>query len=126
MAEIVTRWIEDGTADAITQIRQQQADERNVVASRCLEGFTYRSRPTSYFIWLDLPELWTGEEFERAALKRGVGVAAAERFIVGQAPLPRAARVSLFGPRNTTILANGLNTIAEIMRGIPGTPRELV
>ena len=126
MAEIVTKWIEDGTADTITQIRREQADERTAVAAKCLEGFSFRSRPTSYFIWLELPELWTGEEFEREALKRGVGTAAAERFIVGQAELPRAARVSLFGPRTPAILASGLRTLVEVLRDIPGAPRELV
>jgi DNA-binding transcriptional MocR family regulator len=125
-AEIVTKWIEDGKADSIIEIRRKNAEERNHIAAECLKGFDYQGYQNSYFIWLHLPEPWSGEEFEKEALNRGVGIAAAEHFIVGQTPLPKAVRISLFGPRNLTHLLKGLNTIAEILHGIPGTPREFI
>jgi DNA-binding transcriptional MocR family regulator len=125
-AEIVTKWIEDGKADSIIQIRRKTAEERNNIAAECLRGFDYQGCQNSYFIWLNLPEPWSGEDFEKEALNRGVGLAAAERFIVGQTPLPRAVRVSLFGPRNPAYLQKGLTTISDILNGIPGTPRELI
>jgi DNA-binding transcriptional MocR family regulator len=125
-AEIVTKWIEDGKADSIIQIRRKNAEERNHIAAECLKGFDYQGYQNSYFIWLNLPEPWSGENFEKEALNRGIGLAAAERFIVGQTPLPKAVRVSLFGPRNPVHLQKGLITIKDILNGIPGTPRELI
>lgn len=125
-AEIVTKWIEDGKADSIIKIRRKTAEERNNIAAECLKGFDYQGYQNSYFIWLTLPEPWSGEDFEREVLNRGIGLAAAERFIVGQTPLPRAVRVSLFGPRNPAHLQRGLTTITDTLHGIPGTPREFI
>ncbi len=126
MAEIATRWIEGGIAEKVMKRKRKAAQERNAIAAERLAGFSFRSQPTSYFIWLHLPEQWTGEEFERAALKRGVAVATAERFMVGQEPLSSACRVSLCAPRTSTLLEKGLTILADILRGFPGPPGELI
>lgn len=126
MAEIASRWIQDGTAERVMHRKRNAAAERNAIAAEHFEGFSFQSRPTSYFIWLNLPDQWTGEEFERATLKRGVGVATGERFLVGQEPLPNACRVSLCAPRTSALLEKALKIIADILRGFPGPPGELI
>lgn len=126
MAEIATQWIEDGTAERVLNLKHAEAMERNAIAAACLEGFAYRNRPAGYFVWLELPEQWTTEEFERAALKQGVAVATAERFLVGQGPLPSATRVSLCAPRSRGLLKKGLRILSEILSEFPSPPGELI
>lgn len=122
LAELAAMWIEDGTAETVMKRKQAEARVRNSIAESCLKGLTYRTKATSYFIWLELPEPWTTAALEREALARKVSLVSAEQFLVGNGPVPRATRVSLTAPRTRDALARGLRAIAEILSGSPGIP----
>jgi DNA-binding transcriptional MocR family regulator len=122
LAELAAMWIEDGTAEVVMKRKQAEARVRNGIAESCLKGIDYRTKATGYFIWLELPEPWTASALEREALTRKVGLVSTEQFLVGNAPAPRAARVSLTGPRTREALSRGLRTIAEILSGSPSIP----
>ncbi len=63
-----------------------------------------------------LPEPWTGAEFERAALTRGVLVYGADRFAAGKTVPARAVRLSICSPKSPERLEQGCRIIADLLR----------
>lgn len=118
-SELAAYWIESGVADDIINKRRRETAARNHMAVKSLEDLDFRTKPESFFIWLELPEPWSGEQLEKACRERGVYVSTAEKFMVGNGPAPRAVRVCLTGPRSRDQVGKGLDIIADLLRGIP-------
>ncbi len=116
MAEIATRWILDGEADAILDNHRMIAEKRRMSAIKRLEAFSYDAPLGAMHIWLHLPEPWRAAEFVAAAEKQGVKVAPAETFAVGRGDIPHAVRICLGTPREDAVLDAGLEIISEILR----------
>ena len=119
VAEIATRWIEDGTAEELIAWQRAELRARNDVLRRALAGFDLAHYPTALHAWLTLPGGWRAEGFAGQARLRGVAVAPAEPFVVGRLPEPHAARLSLGAPSSHAELERGLAVLAEILREEP-------
>lgn len=123
MAEVVSRWIADGTADRLTRWQLSEMSKRNEVAERCLglpgpaEG-----RVRSFHVWLKIGNGRRAEDVVHAARAQGVHVAGAGAFQVGRGPAPEAIRVSLSAAADIAELTEGLNRIAEALRFCPDEP----
>ena len=113
--ELASMWINDGTADAIIEAKRSEASRRYMAACDELEGFRFRGKPSGFYVWLELPEPWTGQALEEAARDKGVGVFSAERFTVGETPPPPAVRLALTGPENREELRRGISIIRDIL-----------
>ncbi|WP_027186378.1 PLP-dependent aminotransferase family protein [Desulfovibrio inopinatus] len=118
-AELVSMWILDGTADAVVKRKQAEGAQCFQVASNALKELRFQGKPNGFFIWLELPERWTGQMLERAARRAGISIFGAEKFAVGQTSPPPAARISLTGIEDFTTLHNALTTLREILRPHP-------
>ena len=116
-AELACSWIMDGTADAAVEAKRQEARSRNCAAAQLLAGYVYQGHETGFFVWLHLPEPWSGAALELRAREAGVNLFGAERFGVGHEPLPAAVRISLSGPKSLDDLANGLDVVRRILEG---------
>lgn len=114
-AEIVSRLIGSETGEATLRGKRAEARRRNVLARQKLAAWSMLSRETGLFVWLYLPEEWSGLEFELAARAAGVRVFCAEKFAVGNGPVPRAVRVSLTGPDTVADLDRGLTILAGLL-----------
>ena len=125
-AELATHWLGNGTADAVLARKRAEAMRRNLLAAKLLAGTALAQRPMGFFAWLPLPEPWRGEDFERAALERGVAVVAAGAFAVGQSAAPMAVRLSFSAPRTQADLERGLVILAELLREPPRQGRAIV
>ncbi|MGE4557363.1 MAG: PLP-dependent aminotransferase family protein [Desulfovibrionaceae bacterium] len=117
MAEIATRWIEDGTSAEALARKQAETAVRVALAREALSGCSFAGKDYCCFLWLRLPEPWRGDDFEREAGKRGLSVFPAERFIVGHAPLPFAARISLGRIDDRSQLRNALKMVRDMLLG---------
>ncbi|EGB15371.1 transcriptional regulator, GntR family with aminotransferase domain-containing protein [Pseudodesulfovibrio mercurii] len=117
--ELAAMWIHDGTADRVVEAKRAEAARRYMLACDVLDGLRFRGKRSGFFLWLELPEPWTGRALEQAAAGRGVSVFGAEKFTVGQSPAPRAARVSLTGAESPERLREGLVILRDILRGRP-------
>ncbi len=115
-AAIVSECIKDGIADAIIKAKRQEAVRRFEIAQKELSGYSFTGPSTGYYIWLNLPAHWSGNELEIRARKAGVNIFGAEKFIVGSALPPPAARISLSGPDTKEQLTQGLGIIAKILQ----------
>jgi DNA-binding transcriptional MocR family regulator len=115
LAEIAAMWIDDGTADRVLRAKRQEAARRNALAEKALAGLRYQSKPTGYFLWLELPEQWNASAFENEALRRQISVVGADQFVVGHASVPRAVRVSLTAPATREQLGRGLAKLRDVL-----------
>lgn len=111
MVEIASRWIEDGTAEALLNWQIKAGARRNRVAADCLQGIGFLSNPTGLHIWLPLGDR-NEAEFVASARRHGVAVAPGASFSVGETPRPAAVRLCLGGVSETA-LTQGLDRVRQ-------------
>ena len=117
--ELAAMWINDGTADRTVEIKRTEAARRYMIACDALDVLRFRGKPRGFYVWLTLPEPWTGQEFEGRALEAGINVFGAEKFTVGETTAPAAARISLTGAESLDDFRKGLASIREILSASP-------
>ncbi|MCY1083279.1 aminotransferase-like domain-containing protein [Archangium lansingense] len=120
MAEVLARWVEDGTADELVVRQRQEVGER-LALMRAVLG---RELPKAamaplYHLWLGLPEGRRSEEFVAQARRNGVSVTSAELFTTGTGPVPPAVRVCIGSPRTRAQLERGLRRLREVLDAGP-------
>lgn len=118
MARIVTRWIEDGTADRLVREKREEMAARQALARERLARCDLRTDPAAAHLWLMLSEAWRAEDFAAAARRRGVAITPAAAFAVNRQP-PNAVRVCLGTPATAAELDRGLAIIAELAAEAP-------
>ncbi len=121
-AEIMTRWIEDGTAAELVRWHRRESRARLAIAERVLAGIPFDSTPGSYHVWLHLPSPWRAEEFADKASIKGVHVIPAAPFAVGRTAIPHALRICMGATRTREELEQGLTILADLLVGRQ-TPR---
>lgn len=94
MTAIALGWLADGTVARLEADKRADAAMRQQLAAQALRGLRVQSHPSSYFVWLPLPEGARADRVAAALLKDGISVSTAEPFAVG-APVPHALRLAL-------------------------------
>ena len=74
--------------------------KRNNLTDSILKDYNLLGDKYCNFRWLLLPEGWNGKIFETCAKNAGVQVYCAERFAVGNTPVPAAVRISIVAPKD--------------------------
>jgi DNA-binding transcriptional MocR family regulator len=115
---LVTRWIEDGTADTLLRFIRSETTARQKLVSEILPKGLYRSDPLSFNIWLELPVLWNRAAFVEHTRSTSIGVVASDAFTASGAP-PEAVRVCLGGPISRPRLAAGLEYMTHALEEAP-------
>jgi DNA-binding transcriptional MocR family regulator len=115
---LATRWVEDGTADAILRfIRKEAAARQDMAAAILLKG-SFQADPLAFNIWLPLQNGWTRSTFGSHMRSLGIGVVASDAFTV-EGPAPEAVRVCFGGPITKEKLKGALEYIAHALEGPP-------
>lgn len=93
---LATRWIGEGTAQAILAATRAESTLRQTIARGILPGPAPRSKPEAFHYWLPLPAGWSRSSF--AATLRGakLGIVVSDAFSVNS-PAPEAVRLCLGG-----------------------------
>ncbi|NQU62334.1 MAG: PLP-dependent aminotransferase family protein [Rhodospirillales bacterium] len=125
MAEIVTRWIEDGSAERMNEWQRGEVAIRQSIVREELAGIDYETHPESYHLWLPLPAPWRAEEFVAQVRTRNVVLMPAEAFVVGRDQSPHVVRISIGSAKNHERLRAGLAIIAETLK-TPQRPAQSV
>ncbi len=112
-AALASRWILDGTLDAITAAIRDESAARQAIARRILQGLEFQSHPEGHHVWLTLPERWRGANLNLYARQSGLALVPSEAFAVG--PAPDAIRVSLGAAPNRVALERGLGLLATVL-----------
>jgi DNA-binding transcriptional MocR family regulator len=115
-AAIIAECITSGAVERMMAHKLREAVRRNLLAAQKLAGCSYRGLPAGYFVWLQLPQPWTGPDFEAACRESGVTLFNAEKFAVGGVAAPAAVRLSLTGPGTLAELEKGLDLIVKLLQ----------
>jgi DNA-binding transcriptional MocR family regulator len=124
MAALASRWILDGTLDAITAAIREESAARQAIARRTLQGLKFQAHPEGHHLWLTLPERWRQAELNLYARQSGLALVPSEAFAVGSAP--DAIRVSLGAAQNQAVLERGLNLLATVLSHGPSALSSIV
>ncbi|MFD3455525.1 PLP-dependent aminotransferase family protein [Streptomyces sp. NPDC058691] len=116
--EAATRWIGDGTLDAVVTAKRRDAAARARLAAERLAGFAVSADPRAYFCWWRLPGRWRADTFVAAAARHGIAVTPAAAFAAGRGSAPHAVRIGLASP-SPQVLGRALDTLAVIAKGAP-------
>src|SRR5687767_4963274 len=113
-ADLLSGWIEDGTAARIADWKRHEGAARQTMAKRLLAGERYQTHPLSHHLWLSLPARWSSDGFVAQARARGVILNASSEFAVGDQQ-PRAVRLCVGTPRTRAGLEQALTRVAECL-----------
>jgi DNA-binding transcriptional MocR family regulator len=114
-ADIMSSWIEDGTAARIADWKRHEIAARQQMARRLLQGERLQTQPSSPHIWLQLPARWESDTFTAHARSRGVIVNAAHEFAVTDVH-PRGIRLCVGTPRTRAGLEQALTRVVDALR----------
>ena len=115
-ADLLSGWIEDGTAARIVDWKRHEVAARQQMARRLLQGERLQTHPSSPHVWLHLPARWTSESFAAQARARGVILNASTQFASTDQP-PRAVRLCLGTPRTRAGLERALIVVRDTLAG---------
>jgi len=115
---LATRWINDGTGDALLAAVRRESAARQLMASSILQGATFRTDPAGFHLWLSLPSAWTRSAFVGHMRASGIGVVASDPFTTGDTP-PEAVRVCLGGPIDREQMRGALEFMAHALAEKP-------
>jgi DNA-binding transcriptional MocR family regulator len=111
---LATRWIEDGTADAILRFIRTETAARQVLAKEILPAGSFKADPLSFNLWVPLPEGWTRSAFIGHLRTTAIGVVASDAFTVTGNP-PEAVRLCLGGPTTRSGTERALEYVAHAL-----------
>ncbi|QHQ34348.1 PLP-dependent aminotransferase family protein [Algicella marina] len=112
---LATRWIEDGTADQIRRFVRTETSERQKIAARVFEGFTFAADPHAFNIWLTLPEGRSRADVVGRMAGASIGIMPSDVFTILGTPT-EALRVCLGGEIDRPRLEDGLGQLAHILQ----------
>ena len=121
---LATRWITDGTAEAVVQFVRAESAARQRIATAILPAGTYTADPHAFHLWITLPEGWTRSAFASQGRSAGLGVIASDPFCVAGTP-PEAVRLCLGGPSTRQQITHGLEVLAHVLEGSPALASSL-
>ncbi len=114
MSALASRWIADGSLDAITKSIRAENAERQKLASRIWEGLPFAADPHGHHLWLRLPDHWRAADFAEHADRAGVSIVPSSAFATVAHPI-EAVRISLGVPSDRGALEDSLKLLANLM-----------
>ncbi|WP_328324734.1 PLP-dependent aminotransferase family protein [Kribbella sp. NBC_00382] len=93
-AAIASRWLTDGTVDRLETEKRADARLRQSIAAEVLAGLPLVRHPSSYFVWLPLPQDARPDRIAAALADQRIAVSTAEPFATTPT-VPHALRLAL-------------------------------
>jgi len=115
MVALVTRWLQDGSVDAIIAAIRDEAIARQKLAGDVLARHAVRRHPHGHHIWIPLPRHWSRTEFASHVQRQGLAIVTADAFSVEDGQ-PNAIRVSLGAASSRSELVRGLDILAAALK----------
>ncbi|MBV9655952.1 MAG: PLP-dependent aminotransferase family protein [Acetobacteraceae bacterium] len=115
---LATRWIQDGTADALLGAIRAESRERQKLVAEILPGELVTTDPAAFHAWVALPPRWTRSAFVSHMASSGLGVVASDVFGT-QDSLPEAVRICLGGPASRPVVRTALQFAAHAISESP-------
>jgi DNA-binding transcriptional MocR family regulator len=113
MTAIACRWLDDGTVTRLETDKRDDARARQAIARDVLAGRPLLGHPSSYFLWLPLPEKVRADQIASALMAERISVSTAEPFAASAHP-PHAIRLAL-GSTDRVTLREALRTVTRVI-----------
>ena len=113
--EIVSKWINDGTAKHFVDARSATAKRRREIALTNLPASMLPTPPMLNHVWLELPDSWTPTTFCRAAEENGVMVLPSRVFSPTPECETNCVRVAIGAARTDEELLVGLQKLSRLL-----------
>lgn len=117
-AALATKWIRDGTADALLAAIRAETRERQAFVADSLPADLVTTDPAAFHVWLALPPRWSRSAFAGHMASSGLGVVASDVFGTAE-PMPEAVRLCLGGPASRTVVRHALEFAAHALSESP-------
>lgn len=114
LSSLASRWIADGTLNAITQAIRTENAERQKLAASILGDIGYAAGPHGHHLWLPLPSHWRANDFAEYAARAGVSIVPSSAFATVAHPI-EAVRISLGVAPDRGDLEDGLTQLANLI-----------
>ncbi|MGH6760978.1 MAG: PLP-dependent aminotransferase family protein [Phyllobacterium sp.] len=118
VAEMASRWIEDGTANELLGIQRSELRSRQALVTDIL-GSVAGSNPLSLCAWLEIPGNWSEDGLVRALANKGVAVTPSDPFVAGADRGKGGIRICIGGRLSRSALRRALETIRETFSQLP-------
>ncbi|GAB2189205.1 transcriptional regulator MdrR2 [Sessilibacter sp. MAH1] len=116
MAEIVSRWITNGTAQNIINSQRDIMDKRQKLVGEFLKDSSFKAAEKGYNVWLPLPETRRAQEFTKSLANRKVLVKPSTAFAAGHFNAPQAIRFCTGGHTSLADLRTALEIISDELK----------
>ncbi|MFM9379906.1 PLP-dependent aminotransferase family protein [Pseudomonas sp. UV AK001] len=113
MTAMACGWLDDGTVTLLEAQKRDDARARQVLAAEILQGLPMVGHPSSYFLWLPLPEDARSDQVVIELMKEQISVTNAEPFTVS-AHVPHAIRLAL-GSVDMLVLRQALLKVRQVI-----------
>ena len=117
-AALATRWIGDGTGEALLEAVRSESRERQKLVAALLPAEYVTTDPAAFHFWLTLPPRWSRSAFVSHMAACGLGVVASDAFAAA-GPIPEAVRVCLGGPAPRAVVRTALEFAAHALSDSP-------
>ncbi|UUC95125.1 MULTISPECIES: PLP-dependent aminotransferase family protein [Comamonas] len=94
MTAMVVSWLRDGTVARLEAQKREDAQIRQKQVTQVFKGLPCMRHPSSYFVWLPMPEDLRADQVAMALQTAGISVSTAEPFATG-VQVPQALRLAL-------------------------------
>lgn len=119
LTRLVERLFETGTVQKYEPLIAAANIERVGLTKDVLKNWTVRSRDGVNFVWVDIPEGWSGSAFMSACEAEGLLVAVADKFTLPQNPAPNAVRLTVSQTNDKETLKAGIQKIDALLSRSP-------
>jgi DNA-binding transcriptional MocR family regulator len=113
MTAIATGWLNDGTVKRLEEEKRADARRRQAIARSALDGLDFIGHPSSYFLWLPLPEEARADQVAAELMRQPISVSTAEPFATTKS-VPHAIRLAL-GSVTVDVLSDSLRTVKQVI-----------
>jgi DNA-binding transcriptional MocR family regulator len=119
MAEIATRWINNGTASSTLLTKKEEAVRRQKLAKKIIGQKLILGNLSSFYVWIKLPAEWSTEVFISEAFENNIAVLGNGTFSVSSNSNKPGVRLCLGAVPNIAALEVGLLKLAEMLKDGP-------
>lgn len=121
LVNLLTGWVRDGTANAILAGIRVEAVARQALCSGILPRELAVANPEGLHVWLNLPSVWSRQDFVNFVRAQGLALVPADAFIAAQGTIvPNAVRVALGVAADHVRLEAALRALSKALRTLPG------
>jgi DNA-binding transcriptional MocR family regulator len=115
---VASQLIRDGKLDQIIKDKQAEASARQALVRNMLAGFHLQAHPTSYHVWIHLPQGYLSTTIHQRLLGRGVDVVPGGEFAVDSRKGSEHIRIALGSEKDRGRLEQGISLLREELQTV--------